>query len=368
MPDRPGRVGFLIASLESGGIQTATVRLVREFVRRGYEIDLVVVNAHGPLRADVPAGCRLVDLDCRRARQALPRLARYLQAEKPATLISAQTHINILALLARALIGYPQHLIICEHIALAASVRNSRSLLEKLRPPLVRRFYPLASRVVAVSNQAAQDLRTVAGLRQEVQVIHNGIDIEEIRLPAGEASPHAWFENSQLRVVLGIGRLAPQKNFGMLLRAFAALPPANHRLIVLGEGPELRALEVLAEELGISERVNFPGFVKNPFAYLARSNVFVLSSKWEGFANVVLEALACGAPIVATDCPGGPADILANTGFGELVPVDDVPAMTEAIQRALDSKPDRRGMMEYAKSFSIQTTADLYIGLLESLR
>ncbi len=359
-------VTFLIASLAGGGIQKATVRLVAEFIRNGYAVTLVAVNAQGPVRKEVPENCELVDLECLRAGRALIKLMRYLSASKPEVLISAQTHINLLAILARALSGQPRRLVVCEHIALHGARQGSRGLFEILRPLLIRLFYPAASKVVAVSRAAAQSL-SAFGLKQEVQVIHNGLDTAKIRVQASEQVGHPWLAQDDFKLVLGIGRLSAQKNFRLLLRAFALLPGARNRLIILGEGPEQAQLLALAEELGVLDRVDFPGFVDNPFPFLARCNAFVLSSKWEGFANVVIEALACGAPIISTDCPGGPGEIFENGRYGRLVPLDDVPALAGAIQQCLEQTVDKKALIRFSQQFSIQNTAARYIMILESM-
>jgi glycosyltransferase involved in cell wall biosynthesis len=353
-----------MASLDGGGIQTATVRLAGEFLRRGYPTSLIVLNARGPVRADLPKGCELIDLDCRRIRQALRPLVAHLRKRQARILISAQTHINSLAILARLLTGYPRCLIVAEHIALEESVKHSRSLRDRIRPLMIRLLYPHASHVVAVSADAVRGLRKLAGLKGEIHVIHNGLDLERIGTLASEGPSHPWLQQPGLKVVLGMGRLAPQKNFALLLRAFARVPDADARLIILGEGPERERLLALARELSIENRIGLPGFAANPFPFLRQCSVFALSSRWEGFANVVIEALACGAAIVATDCPGGPAEILECGRFGQVVAPEDEVAMAAAISRMLRSSPDRAALQQHAATFSIEKTARQYVQLL----
>jgi len=360
MPRRadPKSISFLIGTLNAGGIQASTLRLAKEFVRHGYETSLVVVDGSGPMRAGIPPGCEFVDLGCRRIRRGLLPLARHWRRRKPRLVISAQTNINILAVVARALSGSPKQLIITERNPLDPLLKYEPMLRTRLRILLVRLCYPFASQIVAVSEDVAGSLKRVAGLGREIQVIHNGIDIEEVRSRAAESALHPWLGQTGQKLILGIGRLSPQKNFALLFRAFARLSE-NTRLLIFGEGPQRASLQALAEELGIGGRFELAGLTTNPFRFLARCDVFVLSSRWEGFANVVLEAMACGAPIVATDC-GGPADILRNGRLGRVVPVDDVEAMAAAIQDVLRYPPDKAALVEQARKYSIQNTAAQY--------
>lgn len=360
-------LSLLIGSLQIGGIQTSTLRLAEEFVRLGRKLSLIVVNAEGPMRAQLPAGCELVDLKAGHARQALPALVAHFRNTRPPIVLSAQTHINALAIAARMLAHHPKRLIVSERIAVQGALGTGASRMDRARPAVIRLLYRYADAVVAVSEDARRGLREQGGVRLPVHVIHNGVDVDRIRAQAQAEEAHPWMQSRAHRLVLGIGRLAPQKHFALLLRAFAALRGDEHRLIILGDGPERANLTVLARELGIDRSLDMPGAYLNPYPLLGRADVFVLPSRWEGFSNVVIEALACGTAIVATDCPGGPADVLEDGTYGRLVPVDDAPAMTEAIQQALTSPPDSEALVRHARNFSVQRAAQQYLELVESL-
>jgi len=231
------------------------------------------------------------------------------------------------------------------------------------------RLYPQAHNIVAVSQGVAEDLSTLIQLSPDrVTVIYNPVITPNLLEQALAPLTHPWFEREQPPVILGAGRLSLQKDFPTLLRAFALVRqhrPA--RLVILGEGEERANLERLAIELGIQNDVSMPGFVDNPFAFMAKASVFVLSSAWEGFGNVLVEALACGCPVVATDCRSGPREILDNGRYGRLVPVGDHEALAKAILETLDNPDfpaDRQTRIQRAMEFSVDAAVDKYLKVL----
>jgi glycosyltransferase involved in cell wall biosynthesis len=362
-----GGLMFIMRRFSGGGVQRQTVSLIAEMMRQGERPSLLVLDGRGPIRTQVPDGCEVVDLGCPDLNRAMLPLARELRRRRPRVVISTHRPVNWRLVLLRLLLHQPQHLILTERNPLHSARSRYAGLRVKAQPIWIHFLYPFASRLVAVSRDVAESLHSIARLRMDVAVIPNGIDLASAWRQAEEAGAHPWIHEPDCELVLGIGRLTTQKDFHTLLRAFARLPGRLSRLIILGEGPDRGALQALSRELGIGERVALPGFVLNPFPFLKRCDVFVSSSRWEGFGNVILEAMACGAPIVATDCPGGPHEILKDGVFGALVPVADVEAMAHAIQQALDVPPDRERIAAAAGDHSIQKTARQYIELIEGL-
>jgi glycosyltransferase involved in cell wall biosynthesis len=232
-------------------------------------------------------------------------------------------------------------------------------------PQLIRRFYPWANSIVAVSKGVADDLAQTAGLpRERIQVIYNPVVTPELREKAQTPLDHPWFKPGQPPVLLAVGRMSPQKDFPTLIRAFARVRQTRPaKLLILGEGKERPGLETLVRQLGLGQDVSLPGFVTNPYPYMARTSLFVLSSRWEGLPGVLIEALYCGAPIIATDCPSGPTEILADGRYGQLVPVGDVTALARAIETTLVSKtPDPPP--ESWRPFELKTVVNQYINML----
>lgn len=366
---QPDKVTFFLASLEGGGIQKAAMRLIHELIKENVQVTLVAINTNGHVKNEVPAGCLLIDLKSSKTRYAFFSLLRYLVSEKPAIAISSQTHLNIPIIIARLLTGYPKRLIVREHITFNIEITTNKNFQERLRPWLIRLFYPFTSKFVTVSTAAAESIHKYAGYKKEIRVIQNGLDINSIHVMSDQPSTHRWLSSPKKnKLIVGMGRLSHQKNFPDLLKAFSLLEnKQEYRLIILGEGPDLDKLIKTSRNLNIQEYVDFPGFVKNPYSILAQADVFVLSSKWEGFANVVIEALACGVPIVATNCPGGPMDILEDKPFARIVPVDDPSAMSNAIKEVLSKQRNREGIIEYARNYDIRNTAQQYINLIHEL-
>jgi glycosyltransferase involved in cell wall biosynthesis len=231
---------------------------------------------------------------------------------------------------------------------------------------LLRRTYPEADRIIAVSRGVADDLRTLVRLPPElVTTAYNPVVDSELAKKADAPIDHPWFVPGAPPVIIAVGRLTEQKDFPTLLRAFARVRAQRQaRLLILGEGELRRKLEALACELGVDQDVSLSGFMSNPFAYMARAAVFVLSSAYEGLPGVLIETLACGCPVVSTDCPSGPAEILKNGQYGRLVPVGDPAAMAQAILSTLEAPPDRGLLQKRASLFSVDRAIEQYLEVL----
>ncbi len=321
----------------------------------------------GPLRSTFPTGAHVVDLHASGALAALPGLVSYLRATSPHALIAAQNHINLVAVVACMLAHTRTRLFLSEHNDMLEGAHNARGLINRLRPFASRVLYRRAEGIIAVSEGVAESVEAVARLpRRRIHTIYNPALPDDLDALVQMDPGVPWLSSKDEPVILAVGRLAVQKDFPTLLKALALLRhevPA--RLIILGEGPERPRLEKCALELGIAAHVLMPGFNENPFACMAHSDVFALSSKYEGFPSVLVEALACGANIVATNCRSGPAEILDHGSFGRLVPVGDAPSMAHALRAALEERSvstDRA--VRRAAEFSTSRAADAYLSLL----
>jgi glycosyltransferase involved in cell wall biosynthesis len=230
-------------------------------------------------------------------------------------------------------------------------------------PYLARWFYPWADLIITVSKDAKEDLIEVTGInRAKVRAIYNPVVTDHLCTQSREPVEHSWFQGDGPPVILGAGRLEKQKDFETLLRAFRCVREVREaRLVILGKGSRKEKLKVLAQSLGVEEHVLLPGFVDNPFKYMARADVFVLSSRFEGLPGVLIQAMAAGCPVVSTDCPSGPREILADGQHGPLVPVGDEKALAEGIETVLDDPSSRETMKRAASRFSEEQSANEYI-------
>ncbi|HBH25596.1 MAG TPA: glycosyl transferase [Cytophagales bacterium] len=361
------RIAIYIPSLRGGGAERVMVTLANAFVSSGYYVDLVVGKADGSYIKDVSEEVAIVDLDSRRVTTSLPGLVRYLRRAKPNALLSAMVHANIIAIFANYIARSEIRLVVSEHNTLNSLLKTVSWLRrEKWLPFAMRLMYPKTHGIVAVSKGVADELSMITNIsREKIDVIYNPVVINYSFPPhTNRITLHPWFGDDQPPVILSAGRLTPQKDFTTLIYAFAKLlTKYQARLVIMGEGEQRNALEQLIQKLNISDKILLPGFVDNPREWMQCSSLFVLSSSWEGFGNVILEAMACGLPIVSTDCPSGPAEILEQGVWGRLVPVGDFAGLAEAMYLTLheESHPD---VVLRASQFSVEKAANKYLTAL----
>jgi glycosyltransferase involved in cell wall biosynthesis len=344
------------------------MNLVRGFVDLGRQIDLVVMRAEGPHLGGLPAEVRLVRLGVRHSLLAPPALARYLRRARPRALLAAKDRAGRAAVLARALAGTETRIVLRLGTNLSTAMAGRPAIARWLRYWPIRRLYPRVDQIVAVSQGVAEDTAQIARLPADrIRVIRNPVITPALLALARAPCPHPWLEAGEPPVILGMGRLQRQKDFPTLVRALAQVRQDRPcRLLILGEGSGRARLEALVSELGIEAHVDLPGFQPNPFPYLARAALFVLSSAWEGSPNALTEAMALGTPVVSTDCPSGPRELLNGGRFGPLVPVGDVAGLARAIAATLDEHLPAAVLQSAVAEYNQAESARRYLELLES--
>lgn len=359
------RFAIFLPDMIGAGAQRVMLNLANGMAARNFAIDLVLVQAKGPYLEHVSKSVRIVDLKAPRVLASLPALVHYLRHERPWAMLSGLGSANCVALWARQLAGSNTRLVISEHNTLSIHAERPPNWRARQMPRLARYFYSWADAIIAVSKGVAEDLAAVARIpRQRIQVIYNPVITPEMRAKAALPLVHAWFQPDQPPVILGIGRLTQQKDFATLIEAFALVRSTRRvRLVILGDGEERQRLEALVQQLEIDHDVWMPGFVENPYAFMTQTDLFVLSSKWEGLPTVLIEALYCGSKLVATDCPSGPREILANGKYGKLVPVGDTAALAQAIEHTLLSEAPKP-CSESWSAFELETVLDQYLQVL----
>ncbi len=365
---RPPSLAVYLPGLAGGGAERAQVNLAPAFVERGVDVTFVLHQATGENLARVPRQAQVVSLEAGRTLGALPKLAAYLRRTRPDILISNLGHNNVLALWANKLAGEVAQVVICQQSVMTQERDEAGTWQHRALPHLYRLFSHWAARVIPVSQGVAQDLISFAGVQpQRVSVIENPVVFAAVD-ESNASVPHPWLRAKEHPLFVAAGRLVPTKDFGSLLRAFARLDTKlAARLMILGEGPLRGELEALASTLGVSDRVAFVGFAADPYPYFRAADALVLTSRHEGFGNVLIEAMACGTPVVSTDCPVGPAEILCGGRFGALVPLDDLPALTRAMQDVLRARPDAAALRARARDFHVDAIAERYLEVFASV-
>jgi len=355
-------IAIFANSLRLGGAERVALNLANGFSDSGHDVSLVLVSEQGELLAEVEDSVSVVDLGADRVLRSFIPLRRFFSTHNPDAVISIGAHVNLISVFARLTTTASPTLLLTEHSIMKRMADERKSSVMKL---LARVFYPFSDCVVAVSQGVLDELRSRVGYQGEAEVVYNPIVSEGLLRDAEEPLEHPWFD-SETPVVLGAGRLAPEKDFSTLIRAFDKLREnRDARLVITGAGPEKDNLERLVESRGLEEFVEFAGFVDNVYKYMANADVFVLSSLNEGFGMVVAEALACGTPVVSTNCPSGPAEILSDGEYGSLVPIGDPERMATAIDEMLINPTPVEVTRERAEDFSVESVISKYERVIE---
>lgn len=373
------KVLFFISSLEGGGAERVTVSLLGNIDGSRIEPVLVLLYpaTESPYREYLPEKIKVIVIErnsdsfFEKIRQVV-NFVRNIRNEKPQVLLSMLTHNNIMALCAGILLN--TRVIVCEHIALGELVktREGKRILGIPVAPMVTVLYRFAAKVIAVSDGIRRNLidefRVPA---HKILVIHNPVDSDAIRELSIISPEHLFFKGRE-PVLIGAGRLVTQKRFDILIKAFgSAVKEMDARLIILGEGPEREALQKLVCDRGLEDKVSLAGFQGNPWQFFSRADVFVLSSDYEGLPMVILEAMACGVPVVSTDCRSGPREILQDGRCGLLVPAGDEVALSKGIEQLLKNGALREKFSlagkERVREFAVSAIAAQYMNLIHEV-
>jgi glycosyltransferase involved in cell wall biosynthesis len=359
-------IAFFLMDLNGGGAEKVMLSLANGFAKQGLEVDLVLVKLEGEYLTSISPKVRTIDLKSRRLIAGLPKLVKYLKKNRPKVMISALEDPNTIAIIAKILARVPTRTIVTVHNHLSRECMQSSHLKRKLTPFFIRWLFPIADKVVSVSQGVADDAARLSGLNPEhIQVIYNPIFspdlLEKFQAPVN----HHWFDARQPPVILGVGRLTKQKDFATLIRAFALVQRRYPvKLMILGQGEELPTLEALVKELNLVNVVTFSGFVANPYAYMTKAKMLVMTSIFEGFGNVLVEGMVAGISVVSTDCESGPSEILANGKYGMLAAVGDVQGLATAMINTLNNPFDPEFLKKRGQEFSLEAALAKYQKLL----
>lgn len=365
MPKSSPDITIFLRCLYGGGAERVMLNLARHFLEQKLTVDMVVAFTAGSLKEQLPPGIRLINLNVQSKLAILPKLVQYLQQERPISMLAALHYPCEIALLAKRIAGVSTRVVVSEHNHLSLEAQRTPQFSVKLTPLAARLLYPWADGIIAVSQGVVEDLANVTQIPKErIDLIYNPVITPELLIKAKAAVNHPWFQPEEPPVILAVGRLHPQKDYPTLIRAFAQVRQLHpSRLVILGEGKEAVNLNILIAELGLEKDVALLGFVDNPYAYMAKAAVFVLSSAWEGLPTVLIEAMALKTPLVSTNCKSGPSEILANGKYGWLTSVGDSKKMAEAILSVLSGKT-KQVDSDWLQQFTLETSAEKYLNLL----
>lgn len=379
----PLTVAYFVGELEGAGTTVHALTACRGMTELGLDVELVVVRRQGVLAADVPESQKVVELSAldpsapergvssRDVVAAIPLLARYLRRRRPAVLWSGAKAVNLAALAASRLAFVSTRVVmtITNDLYHRGSAQDLGRALATLA---IRRIYPSADKVITLSQAMTDDLVEKEGLPPDLfAIIPPPIDLERIGRLRRETVDHPWLQPGQPPVVLNVARLAVQKGHPILLEAFAeAVRSRELRLIIMGEASEEARdeLAVRVDELGIAGKVDITDFDPNPYRFMTRAAVFVLSSLWEGFGIVLAESMACGCPVVSSNCRYGPTEILQGGSVGRLVPVSDSRALAAAILAEIDDPTQAAVLEKRARDFGLDSLMERYAAVLAELR
>ncbi|MDJ0862487.1 MAG: glycosyltransferase [Gammaproteobacteria bacterium] len=387
-------------------MERSMLRLAAGMMDRGYSVDIVVGRRQGELTDSIPTGANVYEIGQKRKRKQLgaarvhmfragrvtwpfifnrnlrklrpfqrfielPAFTKYLRKKRPDAVLAAEPRYNLIAALARCSARVNTRVVISERVQPSRRADDQGPWAHPHLHGLLRFGYLSADAIVAVSNGVADDLATFARIpREQIATVYNPVIGSDSLALAKESLDHPWFAPDAPPVVLAAGRIDPQKDYLTLLSAFSMVRLEREvRLVILGAAGHgctdyVQEVHRLAEALGIARDVFFPGFVANPFAYMAGASLFVLSSIYEGLPGVLVQALACGCPVVSTDCPSGPREILEDGRYGPLVPIGDDRAMADAMIRTLDRPLAREALRARGATFSVENAVDGYLSLL----
>jgi len=356
------RLAIFVSFSGSGGVERMVANLAGGLAALGIAVDLLLARAEGGHLAAIAPEVRVVPLGVRHTHAALPALSAYLARERPAALLAAKDRAIRVAVLARRLSRAPLRLVGRLGTTVSAALQGRSVVTRSLWFLSMRAFYRHVDALVAVSRGVADDVRAITRLPPErVLVIRNPVVTPDLARLAAARVPHPWLAERGIPLVLGMGRLTRQKDFPTLLRAFARVRAERAcRLIILGEGRDRAALAALAAALGVAADVDLAGFALNPYPYLGASSLFVLSSLWEGSPNALAEAMALGTPVVATDCPSGPRELLEGGRVAPLVPTGDIPALAQAMLDQLAQPTRAASLREAVREYHVEVSARAY--------
>ncbi len=353
----------LMTSSYKGGIGRSLTNLANALNQLGFRVDILVDREKFPYAGDVAEGINIRRLRTSHRIGGMGHLLAYISRYEPSVVLTPFVQLTVLAVRTRSIFRIPLKIYANVHSTYTVDFAALAPAKRRRRVKDMKRYYPRCDGIIAVSKGVAADFSKLTGLGENrIQTIHNPIVTDALTLDSEDRPEHPWFEDGQPPVLMGLGRLIESKNFNHLIHSFNIVrKELECRLMLLGDGPERENLEQLAHKSPFASDIMFMGHQDNPFPFLRYSSIFVLSSAYEGLPSTLIESMAVGTPVVSTDCPHGPHEILEGGRFGELVPVNDPVALSEAIKRTMVNPVDSSTLKAAAERFRDKRIAESYL-------
>ena len=361
------RISLILPSFKYGGAEKNLINLANFFHKKNYKVDVLVLNNNGLMKDLLSPKINIINFNKSKSSHSIIKLAKYFFINKPSFHFSSIRHLNVLSIICSILSLKKIKIIIRESNVVSNFDPNVKSFTHKIYSFLNKYLYPLSFKIIAVSFAVKKSLINELNLKKNLIItIYNPINLNEKFHKKTQAIYHKFINNNNNNVVLSIGSLTKQKNHELLIRSFAeVLKKRNAYLIIIGEGDQKNRLINTCEMLNISEFVDFYGTTNNPYFFLNNCKVFVLPSLWEGFPNVLLEAISCTSQIIATNCEGGSFEILKNYKYATLIKNNDLNDLTDNILKTLDNNLDKDKSFFSLEEFSIQNQFEKYEQILK---
>jgi len=356
------KIGIFLSSFGDGGAHKNMMHIAEWLTKQGHTVELIITKSDGPMEHAVPDNISIYNLDSSRVRYSLYGFIKYFRKSEFDSILATPTTCTLIAGIADILINCDTKVT----LRIPVTLSNERYYtnpkgIETIFPIVTKYVFSKSESIIAISNGVKTDTMKTFGISgSNIKTIYNPAITDDIFDKMKEPVEHPFFREDNT-VFIAVGRLVEQKGFDVLINAFKNVEKqTGAKLIILGDGKEKENLRRLRQDLSLTNSISFEGFVKNPYKYIYNSDVFVLSSLWEGFGNVVAEALACATPVVATDCDSGPAEILDNGKYGKLVPVGDITKLSKEMINALDQDQNKEVLLDRAQEFHIKNIGPQY--------